>query len=95
MGILGLDNLLERDTRTTDGDPIHAHIIDRGSDERPASAIILEARVNGTPLTALCGYVWIPSRDPEKYPVCPKCEEIVGFAKDMYGITGNIDGVDG
>lgn len=36
----------------------------------------MEAMVNGTPVIALCGKVWIPSRDPKKYPVCPSCKEI-------------------
>ncbi len=30
----------------------------------------------GTPVTALCGKVWVPSRDPQRYPVCPTCKEI-------------------
>ena len=29
----------------------------------------------GTPVVALCGKVWVPSRDPEKYPVCPECKD--------------------
>jgi hypothetical protein len=32
--------------------------------------------VTGTPVTALCGKVWVPSRDPKRYPVCPTCKEI-------------------
>ena len=28
------------------------------------------------PVTALCGKVWTPGRDPEKFPVCPVCKEI-------------------
>jgi hypothetical protein len=32
--------------------------------------------VFGTPIKALCGKVWVPSRDPKKYPVCPECKEI-------------------
>lgn len=36
----------------------------------------MEAMINGTPVVALCGKVWVPSRDPEKYPVCPECQEI-------------------
>jgi hypothetical protein len=31
--------------------------------------------VMGTPVVALCGKVWVPSRDPEKYPVCPECKD--------------------
>lgn len=34
------------------------------------------AMVNGTPVVALCGKVWIPSRNPDRYPVCPECKEI-------------------
>ena len=25
---------------------------------------------------ALCGKIWIPGRDPKKYPLCPTCKEI-------------------
>ena len=28
------------------------------------------------PVVALCGKVWVPSRDPKRYPVCPECKEI-------------------
>lgn len=34
------------------------------------------AMVEGTPVVALCGKVWVPSRDPKRYPVCPECKEI-------------------
>lgn len=37
---------------------------------------ILEAAVNGTPIRALCGKVWVPTRDPSRFPVCPECKEI-------------------
>ena len=36
---------------------------------------LTEAMVMGTPVVALCGKIWVPSRDPEKYPVCPECKE--------------------
>lgn len=36
----------------------------------------MEAMVNGTPVVALCGKVWVPSRNPERFPVCPTCKEI-------------------
>ena len=39
-------------------------------------AKLTEAMVMGTPVVALCGKVWVPSRDPEKYPVCPECKEV-------------------
>ena len=34
------------------------------------------ATVEGVPVRALCGKVWVPSRDPSKYPVCPECAKI-------------------
>jgi hypothetical protein len=37
---------------------------------------LTEAMVMGTPVIALCGKVWVPSRDPQKFPVCPTCKEI-------------------
>lgn len=36
---------------------------------------LMEAMINGTPVIALCGKVWVPSRDPERFPVCPDCKE--------------------
>jgi hypothetical protein len=37
---------------------------------------LTDAMVEGTPVVALCGKVWVPSRDPKRYPVCPECKEI-------------------
>lgn len=36
----------------------------------------LESRVQGTPITALCGKTWVPWRSPKKYPLCPTCAEL-------------------
>jgi hypothetical protein len=37
---------------------------------------VMEAFVYGIPVMALCGKIWIPSRDGDGYKVCPTCEEI-------------------
>ena len=37
---------------------------------------ILESALSGEPVTALCGKVWIPGRDPKRFPVCPTCKDI-------------------
>lgn len=37
---------------------------------------IVRAAVDGVAITALCGKKWKPSRNPEKYPICPTCQEI-------------------
>jgi Protein of unknown function (DUF3039) len=58
-----------------------AHIVapkasDDGKGVISAAALVTEARIYGTPVTALCGKVWIPDRDPKNYPVCGTCKEI-------------------
>jgi hypothetical protein len=42
---------------------------------------IVESAVTGKAVRALCGKKWIPSRDPEKYPICPTCKEIFAGLK--------------
>jgi hypothetical protein len=42
---------------------------------------ITEAHITGKPVIALCGKVWVPSRDPKRYPVCPDCQRIYDSRK--------------
>ena len=56
-------------------EPTAAHIVKVGPGES-AAAKVLEARIYGTPLEALCGHVWIPSRDPKQLPLCEECKSI-------------------
>jgi hypothetical protein len=37
---------------------------------------ITRAFVEGVPVVALCGKMWIPTRAPDSFPICPKCKEI-------------------
>jgi len=73
-----IDTRTETPTITTDGGDHEkfAHWVEGGD------AAILKAMVDGIPCTALCGKKWVPSRDPEKFPVCPDCERI---KKERYG----------
>jgi hypothetical protein len=60
---------------TDDGDHERfAHYADRDK--------ITEAMISGTPVIALCGKVWVPSRDPKKYPVCPECKRLFDIGPD-------------
>ena len=52
-----------------------AHIVKTEPGES-AAAKVLEARVYGTPIEAVCGHVWVPSRDPKQLPMCQKCKDI-------------------
>lgn len=59
---------------TSDGDHERfAHYVRKGD--------IVKSAVEGRPVEALCGKIWIPDRDPKKYPVCPTCKEILARLK--------------
>ena len=51
---------------------------------------IVESAVTGKSVRALCGKKWVPSRDPQKYPICPICKEIYDGLR-----PGSKDGDDG
>lgn len=54
--------------------------LDEGDHERFSHFVrkdkIVESAVTGEPVVALCGKVWVPTRDPSKFPVCPDCKAI-------------------
>ena len=54
--------------------------VEPGDHERFAHYVrkekILDSALSGSPVIALCGKVWVPGRDPNKFPVCPICKEI-------------------
>src|SRR5512139_2957312 len=56
--------------------------VEPGDHERFAHYVrkekVLESALSGTPVVALCGKVWVPGRDPNRFPVCPVCKEIYG-----------------
>ena len=67
----GAQTVEDRRTQPTPGDGDH----ERFSHYAPRDKIT-EAMVTGTPIKALCGKIWVPSRDPQRFPVCPMCKEI-------------------
>jgi hypothetical protein len=71
---------LDTDHVPQTGEPTSAHIVKTKPGEN-AAAKVLEARIYGTPLEALCGHVWVPSRDPKQLPLCEKCKSIYEMYK--------------
>lgn len=47
-------------------------------------AYVMYCRVEGVACRALCGYVWIPNKNPENHPICQEC-------KHIYETMGGID----
>jgi hypothetical protein len=92
MGFLGfgdkggtaLDERVREDERTVP--------TDEGDHDRFSHYVekdkLTEAMVMGTPVVALCGKVWVPSRDGTKFPVCPDCKEIWEGLGDDSGDDG-------
>ncbi len=57
------------------------HIVLEGYTSKDGELVALDnsvvgGMINATPVKALCGKVWVPGRDPQKYPLCPTCREI-------------------
>jgi hypothetical protein len=55
-------------------EPVVSHLITRED--------AMNGYINGVAITALCGHVFVPTRDPEKYPLCQKCIDVAknGFS---------------
>ena len=76
------DTDLLTDEATETEEPTAAHIVKVKRGEN-AQAVVLEARVMGTPVEALCGFTWVPSRDPKQLPLCEECKAMYGLYKDF------------
>lgn len=77
MPITRLDPDVRPETRTgstDDGDDL-SHYARREE--------IMKANVLGGKIKALCGWEFEPVRDPSRFPVCPRCKELVAMAEDF------------
>jgi hypothetical protein len=61
----------ETELETTDadtGEPKFAHYAD--------SVSVTEGYIMGKAVMAICGKMFVPTRDPNKFPICPICKEL-------------------
>jgi hypothetical protein len=58
---------LDQDTDSENNDEL-AHYAEAAS--------VTEGYIMGTPVEALCGKIFIPSKNPERLKLCPICKEI-------------------
>lgn len=75
-----VDTIVDTEHVLETGKPANAHIVKTDPGEN-AAAKVLEARIYGTPIEALCGHVWVPSRDPKQLPLCEECKSIYEMYK--------------
>jgi hypothetical protein len=70
---IGTDTLTEESVDTD-------YRLDEGDHEKFSHYVpkdfLMQSMVEGVPIRALCGKVWVPSRDPKRFPVCPECKRI-------------------
>lgn len=55
--------------------PLNTHIWQPGM---TMQEVVDLARFTEATIKALCGYQWVPKRNPEKYKVCENCMRIAG-----------------
>jgi hypothetical protein len=74
--------VVESTTKLDEGDHERfKHIVLEGFTPKDGEFVALDnsvvnGMVNATPVRALCGKIWVPGRDPSKYPLCPTCKEV-------------------
>ena len=66
LEILDTDVSIELDE---DDNEVFAHYAEAAS--------VTEGYVMGTPVQAICGKIFVPSKNPERLRVCPTCKEIM------------------
>ena len=79
MGIIGFGSKGETAVKERTRPDQETAPVEEGDHDRFSHYVekdkLTEAMVMGTPVIALCGKVWVPSRDGTKFPVCPECKE--------------------
>ena len=74
------DTLIYEDTTldtTNGGHDLFSHYVRKEEATRAA--------VTGEPCVALCGKMWVPSRNPDGLTVCPECKDIYSKMKEREG----------
>jgi hypothetical protein len=66
----------EPDIRTSGDKSESAHIVISPNEDETHHAYVMRARLECFPVTALCGWVWVPKRMASDLPVCSECKDI-------------------
>lgn len=79
------DERVEQDIRTSDDKPDAAHYVMSPDPDESNHAYVMRARIEGFPVTALCGFTWIPNKQATGLPVCSECRDIFNELPDDGG----------
>lgn len=83
---------VEEETLTSNDKPESAHIVmvPPDQDDETPQAYVMRARVEGLPITALCGFTWVPFRSAAGLPVCKECKDIFEHDPQGHGDRGDL-----
>ena len=72
------DERVITETLTSTDKPESAHIVmtPPGEPDETPHAYVMRARIEGFPVTAICGFTWIPNKPATGLPVCQECNDI-------------------
>jgi len=59
---------------TAKSEQAHIVMVPPGEPDQTPQAYVMRARVEGFPVTALCGYTWVPNKQATGLPVCEECK---------------------
>lgn len=77
-------------TSTNRAESAHIVMVPPDQDDETPQAYVMRARVEGFPITALCGYTWVPSKMASRLPVCAPCKDIFEFDPHGKGDRGDL-----
>ena len=77
---------------TSNNKPESAHIVltPKGEPDQTPQAYVLRARIEGFPVTALCGFTWVPNKQATGLPVCEECLTIYRNDPKGHGDRGDL-----
>lgn len=66
----------DADIRTSNDKAESAHIVISPDPTESHHAYVMRARLEGFPVTAMCGYTWVPNKMASNLPVCDECKAL-------------------
>lgn len=87
------DAAFRMDLAREQGKSEQAHIVmvPPGETDETPQAYVMRARVEGFPITALCGYTWVPNKQATGLPVCEECKFLYeNVGKDLPNRFNNL-----
>lgn len=77
-------------TSTDKPESAHIVMVPPGEEDETPQAYVMRARIEGFPIVALCGFVWVPNKMATGLPVCDECLAIYENDPNDFGDRGDL-----